>query len=628
VPLTKLLFKPGINRDVTSYSNEGGWVDCDRVRFRLGFPEIIGGWEKYSSNTYVGTARGLFNWSALDGSNLLGLGTEVKYYIEEGQQFYDITPIRKTSTNSITFAATNGSSTITATDSNHGAVTGDHVTISGAVSLGGNVTAAVLNQEYQITSAPTSNTYTFEAKNTSGATVTANASDSGNGGSGVDGVYQINSGLANGVGGTGWGAGTWGRGTWGSAASIGVTTELRLWSHDNFGENLIINPRDGAIYYWIKNDGFSTRAVEIGTIGGANETPVIAKQILVSDVDRHVIAFGTNPVGSSTQDPLLIRFSDQENVLDWNPTATNTAGDLRIGTGSQFVKAIETKREIVVFTNSSVHSMQFIGAPFTFGIQPLASNITIMGPNAAVAVEDAVFWMGKQNFYLYDGKTQQLPCTVTEHVFFDFDFDQGEKVYAGIISEFSEVIWFYTSNSNSLANGGNGENDRYVIFNYSENLWYYGDLGRTAFIDRGIRDFPIGTANNYLYNHESGYTDDGSALTASIESSPIDIGEGDKFSFVRRIIPDFTFTGSTNSDPTVNVTLQTNNFPGGSYLQSDLAKVDRTATSTTVPFEQFTSKADVRLRGRSFSIKVDSSSTGTRWRLGSPRVDLRMDGRR
>lgn len=628
MPLTKLLFKPGINRDVTSYTNEGGWVDCDRVRFRLGFPEIIGGWEKYSTNTYVGTARGLFNWSALDGSNLLGLGTEVKYYIEEGQQFYDITPIRKTSTDSITFAATDGSSTITATDSSHGAVTGDHVTISGAVSLGGNVTAAVLNQEYQITSAPTSNTYTFEAKDTSGATVTANASDSGNGGSGVDGVYQINSGLANGVGGTGWGAGTWGRGTWGSAASIGVTTQLRLWSHDNFGENLIINPRDGAIYYWIKDDGFSNRAREIGTIGGANETPVIAKQILVSDVDRHVVAFGTNPVGSTTQDPLLIRFSDQENVLDWNPTATNTAGDLRIGTGSQFVKAIETKREIVIFTNSSVHSMQFIGAPFTFGIQPLASNITIMGPNAAVAVEDAVFWMGKQNFYLYDGKTQQLPCTVTEHVFFDFDFEQFEKVYAGIISEFSEVIWFYTSNSNSLANGGDGENDRYVIFNYSENLWYYGDLGRTAFIDRGIRDFPIGAANNYLYNHESGYTDDGSILTASIESSPIDIGEGDKFSFIRRIIPDFTFTGSTNSDPTVNVTLQTNNFPGGSYLQSDLANVDRTATSTTVPFEQFTNKADVRLRGRSFSIKVDSSSAGTRWRLGSPRVDLRMDGRR
>tara|TARA_R100001460_G_scaffold47843_1_gene85684 strand:+ start:245 stop:2131 length:1887 start_codon:yes stop_codon:yes gene_type:complete len=628
VPLTKLQFRPGINRDITSFSNEGGWVDCDRVRFRLGYPEIIGGWEKYTDETYLGTARGLFNWAALDGSNLLGLGTEVKYYIEEGQQFYDVTPIRKTSTNSITFAATNGSSTITATDSNHGAVVADFVTISGAVSLGGNVTAAVLNQEYQITSIPTSNTYTFEAKDTSGATVTANASDSGNGGSGVDGVYQINSGLANGVGGTGWGAGTWGRGTWGSAATVGVTTQLRLWSHDNFGENLIINPRDGAIYYWIKGDGFSTRAVEIGAIGGANETPIIAKQILVSDVDRHVIAFGTNPVGSSTQDPLLIRFSDQENVLDWEPTATNTAGDLRIGTGSQFVKAIETKREIVIFTNSSIHSMQFIGSPFTFGIQPLASNITIMGPNAAVAVEDAVFWMGKQNFYLYDGKTQQLPCSVTEHVFFDFDFDQFEKVYAGIISEFSEVIWFYPSNTNSLANGGTGENDRYVIYNYSENIWYYGDLGRTAFIDRGIRDFPIGAADNYLYNHESGYTDDGAALVASIESSPIDMGEGDQFTFIRRIIPDFTFIGSTNTDPTVNVTLQSNNFPGGNYLQSEVAQVDRTATSTTVPFEKFTDKADVRLRGRAFSIKVDSSSVGTRWRLGSPRVDMRQDGRR
>jgi hypothetical protein len=628
VPLTKLQFRPGINRDITSFSNEGGWVDCDRVRFRLGYPEIIGGWEKYTSETYVGTARGLFNWSALDGSNLLGLGTESKYYIEEGQQFYDITPIRKTSTNSITFAATDGSSTITATDSNHGAVTGDHVTISGAISLGGNITAAVLNQEYQVTSAVTSNTYTFEAKDTSGATITANASDSGNGGSGVDGVYQINAGLANGVGGTGWGAGTWGRGTWGSAASVGVTTQLRLWSHDNFGENLIINPRDGAIYYWIKGDGFSTRAVEIGAIGGANETPIIAKQILVSDVDRHVIAFGTNPVGSSTQDPLLIRFSDQENVLDWNPTATNTAGDLRIGTGSQFVKAVETKREIVIFTNSSVHSMQFIGSPFTFGIQPLASNITIMGPNAAVAVEDAVFWMGKQNFYLYDGKTQQLPCSVTEHIFFDFDFDQFEKVYAAVISEFSEVIWFYTSNTNALANGGTGENDRYVIYNYSENIWYYGDLGRTAFIDRGIRDFPIGASDNYLYNHESGYTDDGAALVASIESSPIDMGEGDQFTFIRRIIPDFTFTGSTNTDPTVNVTLQSNNFPGGNYLQSEVAQVDRTATSTTVPFEKYTDKADVRLRGRAFSIKVDSSSIGTRWRLGSPRVDMRADGKR
>ena len=628
MPLTKLQFRPGINRDITSYSNEGGWVDCDKVRFRQGYPEVIGGWEKYSQNTYLGTARGLFNWVALDGSDFLGVGTHLKYYIEQGQAFYDITPIRATTTNGITFAATDGSSTITATDSAHGAVQGDFVTISGAVSLGGLVTADVLNQEYQIASVPTGNTYTFTAKDTSGATVTANASDSGNGGSGVDGAYQINAGLNTGVGGTGWGAGTWGRGTWGSGASIGVTTSLRMWSHDNFGEDLLLNPRDGAIFYWDKSSGVTTRAVEIGTVSGAEETPITAKQIMVSDVDRHVIAFGTNPVGSSIQDPLLIRFSDQESLTDWNPKATNTAGDLRIGSGSEFVRAIETKREIVIFTDSSVHSMQFIGAPFTFGIQPLASNTTIMGPNAAIAVEDAIFWMGRQTFYIYDGKTQQLPCTVKERVFFDFNYDQAHKVFAGVISEFSEVVWFYCSSTNSVANGGTGENDRYVIYNYAEQTWYYGNLARSAFIDRGIRTFPIAAEDGYLYNHETGYSDDGSIMTSTIESSPIDMGEGDQFTFIRRIIPDFTFNGSTTTEPTVNVTLQSNNFPAGNFLQSEIAKVDRTAVSTTVPFEQYTNKADVRLRGRAFSIKVDCSTEGVRWRLGSPRVEIKQDGRR
>ena len=628
MPLTKLQFKPGINRDITSYSNEGGWVDCDKVRFRLGYPEVIGGWEKYSQNTYLGTARALFNWVALDGSDFLGVGTHLKYYIEQGQAFYDVTPIRATTTNGITFAATDGSSTITATDTDHGAVQGDFVTIAGAVSLGGLITAAVLNQEYQIDSVPNANTYTIIAKDTTGATVTANASDSGNGGSGVDGVYQINAGLNTGVGGNGWGAGTWGRGTWGSGAAINVATSLRMWSHDNFGEDLLINPRDGAIFYWDKSSGVTTRAVAIGTVSGADTTPITAKQIMVSDVDRHVIAFGTNPVGSAIQDPLLIRFSDQESLTDWNPKATNTAGDLRIGSGSEFVKAIETKREIIIFTDSSVHSMQFIGAPFTFGIQPLASNTTIMGPNAAIAVEDAVFWMGRQNFYIYDGKTQQLPCTVKERVFFDFNYDQAHKVFAGVISEFSEIVWYYCSNTNSVANGGTGENDRYVIYNYAEQSWYYGNLGRSAFLDRGIRTFPIAAESGYLYNHETGYSDDGSIMTSTIESSPIDMGEGDQFIFIRRLIPDFTFNGSTTSSPTVNVTLQSNNFPAGSYLQSEISKVDRNAVSTTVPFEQYTNKADVRLRGRAFSIKVDCSALGVRWRLGSPRVDIRQDGRR
>ena len=628
MPLTKLQFKPGINRDITSFSNEGGWVDCDKVRFRLGFPEVIGGWEKYSPETYIGTVRGLHNWVALDGSNLLGLGTESKYYVEQGQQFYDVTPIRKTSTNSITFAATNGSSTITATDANHLAVQGDFVTISGAVSLGGLITAAVLNQEYQIDSVPTANTYTIIAKDTTGATVTANASDSSNGGSGVDGVYQLNSGLNTGVGGTGWGAGTWGRGTWGSAATSTVATQLRIWSHDNFGEDLLINPRDAGIFYWDKSDGLTARAVNISTLGGASNVPTICKQIMVSDVDRHVIAFGADTINTGEQDPLLIRFSSQESATDWTPRATNTAGDLRIGTGSEFVRAIETKREIIVFTDSSMHSMQFIGPPFTFGIQPLATNITIMGPNAAVAVNDAIFWMGRQNFYIYDGQTKQLPCTVKERVFFDFDYDQADKVYASVISEFGEIIWFYTSNTNSLANAGTGENDRYVMYNYQEGVWYYGDLGRSAFLDRGVRTFPIAAADNYLYNHETGYTDDGSVMTSRLESSPIDMGDGDYFTSIRRLIPDLTFNGSTAQKPTVNLTLQSNNFPGGNYLQTDLSKVDSTATTTTVPFEQFTNKVDVRLRGRAFSLKVDCATAGVRWRLGSPRVDLRQDGRR
>jgi len=405
---------------------------------------------------------------------------------------------------------------------------------------------------------------------------------------------------------------------------------LRIWTHDNFGEDLLLNARDGGILYWDKSDGLTARAVIVDTTNFVNaiEPPIIAKQIMVSDVDRHVIAFGTNPVFGTEQDPLLIRFSDQESFTDWSPTATNTAGDLRIGSGSEFVTAVETKREIVVITDSSVHSMQFIGAPFIFGIQPIAANITIMGPNSAVAVDDAVFWMGRQSFYLYDGRTKQLPCTVKERVFFDFDYDQKDKVYASVISEFTEIIWFYPSETNSLANGGTGENDRYVIFNYGENAWYYGNLGRSAFLDRGIRDFPIGAADNYLYNHELGYNDDGSAMSSRIESSPIEIGEGDQFTFIRRIIPDFTFNGSTSADPTVNVTLQANNFPGADYLQSEIAKVDRTATSTTVPFEQFTNKADVRLRGRAFSIKVDCSTEGVRWRLGSPRVEIRQDGRR
>ena len=378
----------------------------------------------------MGTCRALHTWVTLNGTKYLGLGTNFKYYIEIGQSFNDITPIRKTSTDSITFAATDGSSTIAVTDSSNGVVENDFVTFSGAVSLGGLITAAVLNQEYQVIGVTNANTYTITAKDTDGVTVTANSSDSGNGGSGVDGSYQINVGLDTEVGGTGWGAGTWGRSTWGSGADITTTTELRLWSHDNFGEDLLINPRDGAVYYWDASatSALSVRAVEIGTVSGASDTPTIAKQIMVADNSRHVIAFGTNTINTTTQDSLLIRFSDQESFLDWTPTATNSAGDLRIGSGSNFVRAIETKREILIWTNSSLQTMQYLGPPFVFGIQPLASNITIMGANEDAAVQDTDYWMGKDCFYVYDGQTKQLPCTVKEEVFFNFNSEQEEKV--------------------------------------------------------------------------------------------------------------------------------------------------------------------------------------------------------
>jgi hypothetical protein len=703
MPLTKLSFKPGIVSDITSYSNEGGYVDGDKIRFRLGFPEKIGGWVKATGNTYQGTARSIHNWSALDGSNYLGLGTTFKYYIEEGGVFNDITPDRATTTNGITFAATNGSATITVTDSAHGGVEGDFVVIAGAVSLGGTITAEVLNQEHQLVTVPNASTYTIIVS------VAANGSDTGNGGSGVDGVYQINTGLDTTVGGTGWGAGLFSgitttaiqtqlnealdnsetaidvddetgmntagdvilveeelmlisatadddtmtvtrghSGTtavahddntlvrlvkgnalaaddfsgWGVAASGGVTTtnELRIWTQDNFGEDLLINPRDGAIYYWDKSSNLSSRAVEISTIGGASNTPTIAKQILVSDQDRHVIAFGTNPLGDTVQDPLLVRFSSQESLVDWTPTATNTSGDLRLGGGSEFIQAVETKQAVLIFTDKTLHAMKFIGPPFTFGLQELSKNITIISSKAAVPVDDVVYWMGQDTFYVYGGgQTQQLPCTVKDKVFLDINDEQSEKVYAGVNSEFGEIIWFYPSADSS-------NNDRYVIFNYNDKTWYYGTMARDAWLDRGLRKNPIALNGGYLYNQETGFDADGSAMSSFVESAPIDMGDGEKFSFIKRIIPDITFSGSTAlSSPNATFTIKARNFPGADFDDSNTGTTTRTSTS---PIEAFTEKLDVRVRGRSFALRVASDALGSKWKLGSPRIDIREDGRR
>ena len=637
MPLSKLQFRPGINRESTSYSNEGGWFDMDKMRFRAGFPEKIGGWVKLGLKSFLGTCRALHAWRTINLDNYLGLGTNLKYYIEEGEGYYDITPIRATTAaGDVTFAAVDGSSVLTVSDTVHGAVAGDFVTFSGAVSLGGQITAAVLNQEYQIASIINNDSYTIVARAVDTVAditvngqytptpVVADSSDSGNGGAAVVGAYQVNTGIDTSIYGNGWGAGTWSRGTWGSGASIDVLTDtLRVWSHDNFGEDLIINVYNGGIYYWDASSGLTARAVPLTSLTGATNPPTVAAKVLVSDVDRHVIAFGCNPLGSSTQDPLLIRFSDQENAADWTPTTTNTAGDLIVGSGSRIVTAIETRQQILVLTDISVHAMQYLGPPFTFGINMLAEGTTIVGPNAAVAVDDSVFWMGQTEFYVYNGSVQKLPCSVRDYVFSDFNTNQIEKVYCSTNTSFAEIWWFYPSaNSDNL--------DRYVVYNYEQNLWYYGSMARSAWLDRGVVGFPIAAGlDGYLYYHENGF-DDGSAnppapINAYIESSQFDIADGNNFSFVSRLIPDITFRNSTATSPSVVFTMKARNFPGGAYLQDDNETVTKTAST---PVEQFTNQVYVRLRGRSMALRVESSTTGIGWRLGSPRIDIRPDGRR
>ena len=425
--------------------------------------------------------------------------------------------------------------------------------------------------------------------------------------------------------GTGWGAGTWSRGTWGSGASLATSGQtLRIWSHDNFGEDLLINVRDGDIFYWDKTNGLANRAVELASIAGANKVPTIAKQVLVSDRDRHVIAFGCDSeLEPGVQDPLLIRFSDQENILDWQSLVDTTAGDLRIGSGSKIITAVETRQQILVFTDVSLHAMQFLGPPFTFGINAISENITIASPLAAIAVEDNVYWMGAEEFYAYGGAVQRIPCSVRDYVFTNINNDQLEKVTAGLNTAFSEVTWFYPSASSS-------ENDSYVTYNYDQKIWYYGLMNRTCWLDRGVNNDPLAAStDHYLYFQEIGF-DDGStspasAITSYIESSQMDLGEGDQFAFMRRLIPDLTFRNSTAPSPQATMTLKVRNFPGGNYLSSDARTVVKTAS---IPVEQFTEQVFVRLRGRSFAFRIESEDTGVGWRLGSPRVDVRPDGRR
>ncbi len=627
MPLTKLQFNPGINKEMTDLMSKGGWTDGNLVRFRKGLPEKIGGWEKGTDASYLGTGRALLGWVALDATKYLGLGTTFKYYIKQGSDFDDVTPIRSTtSAGDVTFSATNGDATITVTDTSHGAVQNDFVTFSGAASLGGNITAAVLNQEYQITTVVNTNSYQIEAKDSSGATVTANSSDSGNGGSSVVGAYQINVGLDVFVTSTGWGAGAWNNGTWGSKTELTETGQLRLWSHDAFGEDLIINPRAGSIYYWDETNETSTRAVELSSLSGANLTPTKALQVIVSDIDRHVIVLGADPISGSSRsgviDPMLIAFSDQESATNWEPTATNTAGSLRLSSGSQIVGGLRSRQEILIWTDTSLYSMQFIGAPFTFGVNLINENVGLISPNAAINAPDSVYWMARDGFYTYSGSVKRLVCSVLNYVLDDFNSSQAFKTIAFTNKEFNEVGWFYCSSSST-------EIDRYVTYNYLEGAWSIGNLSRTAWLDEGVFEKPRATGKDndtgYLYVHEDSDDDDGSPMdNVFIESGDIDIEDGDSFGFVSKIIPDVKFFGSSASDGQINFVLKTRNFPG-----------DTLTTNSTNDVTSSTQQNFTRARGRQLVLRVQSDDdadtgvrTGFKWRLGSSRIDVKTDGRR
>ena len=703
MPLQKILFKPGVNKENTRYTTEGGWYEIDKVRFRQGSPEVIGGWQPFSAATFQGVCRSLWNWVTLGGNNLIGVGTNLKFYINQGGLYYDITPIRATSTiNNNPFVATNGSTTITVTDTNHGALTGDFVTFSGAVGLGGNITATVLNAQYQVT-VLTADTYTFTATATANAT---DASGSPGGGASVVAAYQIGVGPAIPTPLVGWGAGSWGQSgtTWGNGGTS--TSALRLWNQVNYGQDLVYGPRTGGIYYWSAAGTVTTRGVLLNTLGGTVsftnasptvvtstvlytegaalqfsggslptgvsaattyyvfqvsgltfnlvdvsgnvintsssgtgavslivDVPTIQNNITASDTSRFIIAFGCNDYGSNVLDPMLIRWSAQDDIYNWTPSITNQAGSIRISHGSEIVGIVQTRQEIVVFTDSAIYSLQYLGPPYIWVPQLLGDNISIMSPNAAVIASGIVYWMGVDKFYQYDGRVQTLNCDLRRHVFGDLNQEQALQVFAGTSEGFNEVWWFYCSADSTAV-------DRYVIYNYLEHIWYYGTMSRTAWLDSGLQDVPIAanyvtaTLTGNIINHETGLNDNttgtAAAIDAYISSSEFDIGDGHNFGFVWRVLPDLTFENATNSPtaaaPQVTMTLYGLANSGSGTTSSANGTVVK--GSTYVITEEFTGQIYTRMRGRQMIFKISSNQVNTTWQLGAPRIDIRPDGRR
>jgi len=617
MPLKKIALKSGVNRENTRYASEGGWYECDKIRFRQGTPEKIGGWQRISTTTFLGVCKSLWSWVTLGSLQLIGVGTNLKFYVERGGSYNDITPLRATVSLTDPFETTVGSSIVEVTDAAGGYIDGDFVTFSGATAVGG-IAADTLNQEYQI-SYTSGNLYTID--------VGTNATSSVTGGGSVSAAYQINIGPAFTIPLTGWGSSFWGSGTWGFGAES--TESLRLWSQSNFGEDLIFGPRGGAIYYWDATNGTSSRGVLLSSLGGASGVPTVQNYILISDISRFVFCFGANPIGSATQDPMVVRWSDQEDATNWTPAATNQAGSLRFSRGTEIVTAAQSRQEVLVWTNSSLYSMQYVGAPEVWTAQLVGENISIASQNSVAYSNGVAYWMGRDKFYKYDGRTQPLICNLRKFIFDDLNPAQYDQVFAGTNESYHEVWWFYCS-SNSTAV------DRYVIYNYVENVWYYGTMARTAWLDSGLREYPLAaTYSNNLVNHEIGVDDAETAtpqaIHAFVASAEFDLDDGHQFMFIWRMLPDIRFDGSTAENPSAVMTLLPLANSGSGYNSplseggSNAGTVIRTAT---LPIEQYTGQVNVRVRGRQLAIKVESTDLGVTWQLGVPRADMRSDGRR
>lgn len=623
MPLKALKFKPGLDRETTRYTSEGGWYDCDKVRFRSGSPEKIGGWEQVSgTNTFQGTARSLWPWSTFSYAAYLGVGTNLKYYIMYGGAYNDITPIRGTATLTNPFTATNGSAIITVVDVAHGCENGDFVTFSGATGLGGNITSTVLNAEYQVVVID-DDTYTFTASATANATDAAGSP----GGGTVTAAYQLNVGNAFQVPLSGWGGGPWGGGPWGT----GLTTieALRVWNNQNFGEDLVFGPKGGGLYYWDVSTGLAARGVAVTSLPGASDVPLYQNLLVVSDTSRFCLCLGTNDYGSSQIDPMLIRWSDQESVVSWTPTATNQAGSIRLSHGSEILGFAQVRQEILVWTDTSLYSLQYLGPPVVWGSQLLADNVTILNDRAMASGAGVTYWMGEEKFYVYDGRVQTLPCSLRQYVFSDFNFDQADQVFASTVERFNEVWWFYPSAGSTVCN-------KYVVYNYLEKIWYYGTLERSAWIDASVvSDFPIAAYNNQLLYQEVGVDDASNGVNmpihAYITTAEFDIEDGHNFGFVWRVLPDITFRGSTAASPQALMTLLPLQNSGSGYNnpQSVAGSSSGMITrSATVPVEQFTGQVNIRVRGRQMAMRVESTELGVQWQLGVPRIDIKPDGRR